>query len=127
MSSSQPIDRACIHKLLDAGKLNESANLVIKDWHLYVVRTIDGYLYAGITTDVARRVREHLAQGRKTAKYLLAHKPRSLAFSQVIGDRSLALKVEYHFKRLSSKAKRQIMDAGKLHFHGKSGKILTRE
>lgn len=69
-------------------------------WHLYVIRTADRKLYAGVTTDVQRRFREHLSQGRKTARYLRAHKPKALVFSQVIGDRSSALRVEYWFKRL---------------------------
>jgi putative endonuclease len=98
-----------------------------KDWHLYVIRTIDDFLYAGVTTDVARRLGEHLAQGSKAAKYLVAHKPGSLAFSQVIGNRSLALKVEYHFKQLPSQAKMSIIHSGKLSFDSESGKILNKE
>jgi len=93
-------------------------------WHLYIIRTIDGYLYAGITTDVERRVNEHLAQGRKAAKYLIAHKPASLVFSQAVGIRSLALRVEYHFKQLSSQEKLHIIHSGKLFFDSNTGKIL---
>jgi predicted GIY-YIG superfamily endonuclease len=29
-------------------------------WHLYVIRTVDGCLYAGIATDVRRRFQEHV-------------------------------------------------------------------
>ena len=58
-------------------------------WYLYVIRTVDGSLYTGISTDVARRFREHLVQGRKTARYLRARKPLHVAFSQAIGDLSL--------------------------------------
>jgi putative endonuclease len=92
-------------------------------WYLYIVKTVDNSMYAGISTDVQRRFREHLAQGKKTAKYLLAHKPVSLAFSQVLGDRSLALKVEYHFKELSKKDKDRIVDAQNLTFEPESGRI----
>jgi putative endonuclease len=92
-------------------------------WYLYIVKTVDGSMYAGISTDVLRRFREHLAQGKKTAKYLLAHKPVSLAFSQALGDRSLALKVEYHFKELSKKDKDRIVDAQNLIFEPDSGRI----
>ena len=96
-------------------------------WYLYLVKTVDNSLYAGISTDVARRFREHCAQGRKTAKYLLAHKPLSLAFSQALGDRSLALKVEYQFKLLSKKDKDRIVDAQQLIFEPGSGRIEIPE
>lgn len=96
-------------------------------WHFYVVRTVDGSLYAGISTDVARRFREHLAQGRKTAHYLRSRKPLCLAFSQAIGDRPLALKVEHHFKRLRRKDKERVVAARCLDFDRDSGKILTRK
>ena len=92
-------------------------------WHLYIVRTTDHSLYAGISTDVQRRFREHLAQGRKTARYLLAHKPQELAFSLAIGDRALALKVEYHFKRLSKGEKERIVDSGHLIYDRDTGRI----
>lgn len=92
-------------------------------WHLYIIRTIDHSLYAGISTDVQRRLREHLAQGRKTARYLLAHKPQGLAFSLAIGDRSLALKVEYHFKRLSKGEKERIVDSGQMIYDRHTGRI----
>jgi putative endonuclease len=92
-------------------------------WYLYMVRTVDDSLYTGISTDVVRRFREHCAQGGKTAKYLLAHKPQSLAFSLALGDRSLALKVERHFKLLSKKDKDRIIDAQQLIFERDSGRI----
>jgi putative endonuclease len=83
-------------------------------WHLYVVATEDGCLYAGITTDVDRRYAEHLAQNARTAKYLRAHKPRRLVFRQAIGPRSLALRVEQRFKRLPRSVKAAIVAAGRL-------------
>ena len=96
-------------------------------WHLYIIRTVDHSIYAGISTDVRRRFKEHLAQGRKAAKYLLAHKPQSLAFSLAIGDRALALRVEHHFKQLSKKEKEWIVDSQQLIFAGDSGRIQSPE
>lgn len=85
-------------------------------WHLYVIRTTDQKLYAGVTTDVQRRFKEHLSQGSKAARYLRAHKPQRLVFSQLIGDRSSALKVEYWFKWLPRERKERIVRAGQLEF-----------
>jgi putative endonuclease len=104
-----PLDRSCF----------------VASWHLYIVRTVDQFLYAGISTDVQRRFKEHLAQGRKAAKYLLAHKPQKLAFSIAIGDRALAAKVEYYFKRLSKKEKEWIVGSQELVFDEESGRIRT--
>ncbi len=94
-------------------------------WHLYVVRTVDRNLYAGVSTDVARRFAEHASQGRKAAKYLRAHRPARLVFSQAIGTRSLALKVEYRFKQLAKPQKERIVRAGRLYFDEVSGRIAV--
>ena len=91
-------------------------------WHLYVIRTRDQKLYAGVTTDVQRRFKEHLSQGRRAARYLRAHKPERLVFSQLIGDQSLALKVEYWFKRLPRQRKERIIRAGQLGVDALTGK-----
>ena len=92
-------------------------------WHLYVIRTVDQYLYAGVSTDVQRRFAEHLGQGRKCARYLRAHRPARLVFFQAIGSRSLALKVEYRFKQLTRAQKEGIVRAGRLCFDEVSGSV----
>jgi putative endonuclease len=92
-------------------------------WHLYVIRTVDGCLYAGITTDVRRRYHEHATGGLKSAKFLRSKPPREIAFRRCIGSRSLALKVEYWFKQLPKRDKEAILQAGKLRFDRASGRI----
>ena len=96
---------------------------ISENWHLYVIRTIDKKLYTGITTDVERRVREHFSLGGKTARYLRAHHPDSLAFCKLIGDKSLAYKVEYHFKRLKKSVKEDIIKRNRLMFDSDTGNI----
>ncbi len=95
-------------------------------WHLYVVRTVDNCLYAGIATDVTRRYREHVAGGARAAGYLRAHRPEALVFTRRIGSRSLALKVEYRFKHLSKTAKERIVAAGHISFDERTGRIDER-
>jgi putative endonuclease len=92
-------------------------------WYLYVVRTVDGTLYAGISTDVRRRFGEHMAQGRLTARYLRSHKPRELVLYRKIGSQSLALKVEYHFKRLPKRRKEHVVRSGRLVFDADTGRM----
>jgi putative endonuclease len=94
-------------------------------WFLYVIRTVDNCLYAGIATDVRRRFLEHADGGRKAAKYLRAHKPASLVFFTAIGGRSLALKVEYRFKRLTKRDKEKIIRLEKLAFDDDTGMIIA--
>lgn len=94
-------------------------------WSVYLIRTKDQLLYAGIATDVQRRFEEHCGQGKKASRFLKAHKPEALVFFQRIGDRSLALKVEYYLKRSSRTAKEAIIKAGRLHCDPVTGKIIT--
>ena len=67
-------------------------------WHLYLLACADGSLYAGITTDVERRWREHISG--KGARYTRSHKPVRLLISRPFGSRSEALKAELAIKRL---------------------------
>ena len=92
-------------------------------WHLYVIRTVRGCLYAGIATDVGRRYREHAAGGPRAARFLRANPPRELVLRRRIGPRSLALKVEYRFKQLPKRDKEAIVRTGKLRLDRKSGEI----
>ena len=57
-------------------------------WHLYLLRCRDGSLYAGITTDVERRFREH-TQGRG-ARYTRSHPPEAVLGSRSYPDRASA-------------------------------------
>jgi putative endonuclease len=97
----------------------------VKSWHLYVIRTADDTLYTGITTDVDRRFEEHRSRGCRSAKYFLAHPPQTIVLAARIGERSLALKVEYRFKRLPCARKEKIVKTGKLKFDENSGRILN--
>jgi putative endonuclease len=72
-------------------------------WHLYLLECVDGTLYAGIATDVARRFQEHLAG--KGARYTRAHKPLRLLACRPVGTRSEALKAEWALKQLPREKK----------------------
>ncbi len=66
-----------------------------------MIRTKNGALYTGITQDVERRFAEHVAGGKKGAKYLRGRGPLNLVFRQKIGSRSEALKTEAAVKNMS--------------------------
>ncbi len=71
---------------------------------VYLVRCRDGSIYTGIATDVERRLAEH-ERGGKGAKFLRGKGPLDLIYSQEVGDRSLASKIESRVKRLSREEK----------------------
>ncbi len=78
-------------------------------WHLYLVRTAQGTLYAGVATDVERRLREHESGGPRAAKYLRGRGPLELVLAHEIGPRELALRVERRVKRLPRARKEQLL------------------
>lgn len=76
-------------------------------WHLYMLRMPSGMLYTGITIDVARRVAQH--QAGKGAKALRGKGELELVFHSQVGDRSMALKLEYRVKQLSKTQKERLV------------------
>jgi putative endonuclease len=67
-------------------------------FQVYLARCNDGSLYAGITTDVERRMREHNA-GRGAA-YTRSRRPVTLVYQEPADDRSAALRREAALRRL---------------------------
>lgn len=74
-------------------------------WFLYMVRTAAGQLYTGISTDPARRLRQHNGELRGGAKALRGKGPLLLVYQQAMTDRAAASKAEYQLKQLSKAAK----------------------
>ncbi len=78
------------------------------EFSLYIVRCADGALYTGIATDVDKRVAEHAA-GVRGAKYLRGRGPLELVFSETVGDRASALRLEHRVKRLTRAQKLELV------------------
>ncbi|MEI3775305.1 MULTISPECIES: GIY-YIG nuclease family protein [Pectobacterium] len=76
-------------------------------WYLYILRTVAGVLYTGITTDVSRRLNQH--QTGKGAKALRGKGELTLVFHCRVGNRSDALKLEYRIKQLSKNQKERLV------------------
>ncbi|MFJ5429667.1 GIY-YIG nuclease family protein [Pectobacterium actinidiae] len=76
-------------------------------WYLYILRTVAGTLYTGITTDISRRLNQH--QTGKGAKALRGKGELTLVFHCLVGDRSDALKLEYRIKQLSKSQKERLV------------------
>lgn len=84
------------------------------NWLVYIIGCDDGRFYTGITTNLARRWREHagLPQG---AKFFRGRKPAQLLYVETGHDRSSALRCEAAIKRLSRKAKEVLLTTATNH------------
>jgi len=79
-------------------------------WTIYILRCSDDTYYTGVTTDMARRLKEHneLACG---AKYTRARRPVQLVYQECVADRSIAQSREHTIRRLSRQDKVALIEA----------------
>jgi putative endonuclease len=80
----------------------------VSTWSVYLVRCADDSLYIGISTDVDRRLRQH-RKGRRGARYLRGRVPIELVYSQPVGDRSCASRIEVRLKQLAKRDKERLL------------------
>ena len=76
----------------------------MSDWSVYFIQTRLNTLYAGISTDVERRLREH-ANSKKGARYLKGKGPLTLMWQHQVGSKGAALRLEYQLKQLTKAQK----------------------
>ena len=62
------------------------------EWFVYLIRTLEDKLYCGITNNLERRFKQHVAG--KGAKALRGRGPLELVWSQAQMNKSEALKTE---------------------------------
>ncbi len=77
-------------------------------WYVYMIKTKEGQLYTGITTDISRRFIEH-QNGKKGAKFLRGKAPLNLVYQKLIGSKAQALSEEHRIKKLSKKEKEALL------------------
>jgi putative endonuclease len=70
---------------------------------VYILLCADGSFYTGYTKDLDARTKLH--QNGNGAKYTRAHKPQKLAYFELFGSRSEAMKREREIKKLSHQQK----------------------
>ena len=79
-------------------------------WFVYMIRTSDAQVYTGITTDMARRWREHTS-GKAGARYFRGRTPVQLCYLETGHNRASASQREYAIKSLTAAAKRELIVA----------------
>ena len=86
-------------------------------WIVYMIESLSGKIYTGISTDPDRRFEEHLFE-KTGAKFFRGDPPSSIVFREVYGNRSEASKREYSIKKMPRKKKLLLIE--KLKNKGKS-------
>jgi len=99
------------NSVLEGSSQSSSAIKPVSVWYLYMIRCNNGQLYTGVTIDIARRFGEHSAAKGKGAKYLRGKGPLSLVYSELVGDRSAAMKREIAVKKLTRQRKLALIAA----------------
>lgn len=69
-------------------------------WWVYMLCCVDGSLYTGITTDIARRVAEHNGDGGLGARYTRSRRPVELVYVEAAAGRAAATRREAAIKQL---------------------------
>jgi len=88
--------------------------LTAQAWWVYLVECNDNTLYAGITTDVKRRIRQHNGELVGGAKYTRVRRPVVLRYLESAESRSEAGKQEYAIKKLNRAEKIEKIKNGNL-------------
>jgi putative endonuclease len=77
-------------------------------WWVYLLRCNDNSLYAGVTTDIHRRIDEH-NNSKLGAKYTRARRPVNLAYLEESSNKSTACQREYQIRHLTKLKKEQLV------------------
>lgn len=77
-------------------------------YYIYLVECKDKTLYCGVTTDLARRVKEH-NEGTKGAKYTRARRPVKVVWSARARTRARAQQREAEIKKLPKTKKLKLI------------------
>jgi putative endonuclease len=78
-------------------------------FYVYILLCMDGSFYTGYTNDLQQRTRQH--ENGKGARYTKSHRPQKVAYVEVFGSRSSAMKREKAIKKLSHQQKQDLISS----------------
>jgi putative endonuclease len=90
--------------------MKEKITATKPNWFVYYLRCADNSLYAGVTTDLTRRLHEHNTCNKKGAKYTRVRRPVKLVYVEAQENRQLACKREYQLKQLTKVKKETLVN-----------------
>lgn len=77
-------------------------------YYVYILKCFDNSLYTGITNNLNKRMEVH--KSGKGSKYVRAHLPFELIYSEKFLTKSEALRQEFNIKSLSRKEKLELIE-----------------
>ncbi len=80
-------------------------------WAVYIIESVSGKLYTGITTDIARRFEEHASDPKKGARFFRTSGPKKIVHTETGLTRSEAGKREAEIKRMTRRDKLKLVSA----------------
>lgn len=97
-----------------------------KRYYFYVLLCKDGTLYAGFTTDLAKRLATH--NEGKGAKYtkLAKRRPAVMIYAEYFETKSQAMQAEARFKQLSRVDKESYMGRQGVSVHRRQALVLVK-
>lgn len=81
-------------------------------YFLYILKCSDGSFYTGITNDLEKRMNVH--KSGKGSKYVRAHSPFKIIYTEEFESKSEALKREIEIKNLKRSDKIQLINSKQL-------------
>lgn len=90
-------------------------------YYTYMLRCSDNSIYTGMTSNLEKRIKEHLSKSKNGAKYTKSHNAIKLETAWRSKEKSLACKLEYQIKNLTKQQKENLIKGEKLstYFKGK--------
>ena len=82
-----------------------------QQWWVYMVETVSGKLYTGITTDPQRRLDEHQNNPKLGARFFRSDPAKAMVYQELQTDRASASKREAAIKKLTRKGKLELINS----------------
>ena len=83
-------------------------------WQVYLLACADSSFYAGVTTDLVRRLRQHNGELAGGARYTRVRRPVTVAWHQSVASRGQAQRLESRLKKLSRAEKKSLIQSGEM-------------
>ncbi len=83
--------------------------MVRLSFYVYILLCENGSLYTGYTKNLEERTKLHACG--KGARYTKIHKPKRIAYVEILDSRSEAMKREKTIKRMSHQQKMSLIDS----------------
>src|SRR5699024_5931477 len=78
-------------------------------WYIYFLRCRDIRLYMDFRLYPKQSCQDHKHNAARASRYVWSRRPATLVWQRKVASHSLALKLEYHLKRLNKTAKEALL------------------